>query len=91
MAQINPGLSLWLDDKRGHVIGDQGGHLIASIFNGAGDRVNLVPMNANLNMGRWRSMEHQWAGLVRSGHQVQVSINAVYLGSLTRLTSFIIR
>jgi hypothetical protein len=41
--------------------GDQGGHLIASIFQGPGDRLNMVPMDGNLNMGRWRSMERSWA------------------------------
>lgn len=36
--------------------GDEGGHLIASIFNGPGEKLNLVPMDGNLNKGVWKQM-----------------------------------
>jgi filamentous hemagglutinin len=54
--------------------GDQGGHLIASIFNGPGDRLNLVPMDGNLNMGRWRAMEREWAAAGAENVQVRVQV-----------------
>ncbi|WP_275554455.1 DNA/RNA non-specific endonuclease [Mixta sp. Marseille-Q2659] len=41
--------------------GDEGGHLIASIFNGPGEKLNLVPMDGNLNKGVWKQMENTWA------------------------------
>ncbi len=34
------------------------GHLIASVFNGPGERLNLLPMNGNLNKGAWKAMEN---------------------------------
>jgi YD repeat-containing protein len=70
------------------VEGDQGGHLIASIFNGPGDRLNIVPMDGNLNMGRWRSMERSWAEAQKAGQTVSVNMEAVYRGNSTRPTSF---
>lgn len=39
---------------------DDGGHLIATIFNGSGDLDNLVAMNRTLNRGDWKSMELSW-------------------------------
>ncbi len=36
------------------ISGDEGGHLIASRFNGPGEKTNLVPMNGNLNKGAWK-------------------------------------
>lgn len=39
------------------VSGDEGGHLIASVFNGPGEKLNLLPMNGNLNKepgSRWK-------------------------------------
>ncbi len=68
--------------------GDQGGHLIASIFNGPGDRVNLVPMDGNLNMGRWRSLEDTLATAVREGRTVDVNINVRYPEGSARPNAF---
>lgn len=39
------------------VSGDEGGHLIASIFGGLGEKFNIVPMNGNLNKRAWKKME----------------------------------
>ena len=36
-----------------------GGHLVASIFNGAGEQINYAPMNSNLNRGARKSMENK--------------------------------
>jgi len=57
---------------------DQGGHLIASIFNGPGERLNLVPMNGNFNMGAWRSMEARLADAAAAGKNVEVKIEVIY-------------
>jgi hypothetical protein len=69
---------------------DQGGHLIASIFNGPGDRLNLVPMNGNFNMGAWRSMEGRFADNLAAGRTVDVRIEAVYPADSTRPTGFVV-
>ncbi|CAH0310887.1 MULTISPECIES: DNA/RNA non-specific endonuclease [Peribacillus] len=69
---------------------DQGGHLIASIFKGSGHLDNLVPMNANLNMGEWKKLEISWAKALDSNppKTVEVKIYPVYEGNSTRPTSF---
>ncbi|MBB2802809.1 DNA/RNA non-specific endonuclease, partial [Xanthomonas arboricola] len=67
---------------------DEGGHLIASIFDGPGERLNLVPMNANLNKGAWKSMENEWANALKNGKSVKVKIEPIYSGSAIRPDSF---
>ncbi|WP_336796301.1 DNA/RNA non-specific endonuclease [Erwinia aphidicola] len=68
--------------------GDEGGHLIASIFNGPGEKLNLVPMDGNLNKGVWKQMENTWASALRNGQQVNVKIAPVYIGDSKRPDSF---
>lgn len=68
--------------------GDEGGHLIASIFNGPGEKLNLVPMDGNLNKGVWKSMETTWAKALKDGKQVDVKIEPVYSGNNKRPDSF---
>lgn len=67
---------------------DQGGHLIASIFQGPGEQMNLVPQNGNLNMGAWKQMENAWAEALKADLDVQVRINPVYGGDSLRPTRF---
>jgi|GEM_PF-1711679 len=67
---------------------DEGGHLIASIFNGPGEKINIVPMDANLNKGEWKKMENYWANELKSGNSVNVKINPVYIGESQRPVSF---
>jgi len=69
---------------------DQGGHLIATIFHGPGDRINLVPMNGNLNVGAWKRMENGFADALKAGKPVDVDIKAVYSGSSQRPTHFVV-
>lgn len=40
--------------REDRLVTDDGGHLIASIFNGSGNLDNLVPMDSNLNRGAWK-------------------------------------
>lgn len=69
---------------------DQGGHLIASRFNGSGNLDNLVPMDGNLNQGAWKTMENTWADALANGKTVDVNIEAVYSGVSQRPTEFIV-
>jgi filamentous hemagglutinin len=52
--------------------------LIASIFNGPGEKLNLVPMNGNFNKGAFRDMERMLADAVTSGKKVEVKIEVIY-------------
>ena len=69
---------------------DDGGHLIASIFDGAGEQINYAPMNSNLNRGAWRSMENKWADALKADppKSVRVNIQPVYEGESKRLAAF---
>lgn len=69
-------------------LGDEGGHLIASIFNGPGEKLNLVPMDGNLNKGAWKKMENTWASALKNGSQVNVKVEPSYSGNSKRPDSF---
>lgn len=64
--------------------GDEGGHLNASIFNGPGEKLNLVPMDGNLNKSAWKKMGNSWANALKDGKKVDVNIQSIYSGSNTR-------
>ena len=68
--------------------GDEGGHLIASIFNGPGERLNLVPMDGNLNKDAWKKMENTWAKALNEGKKVEVNIQPSYVGDSVRPDKF---
>lgn len=68
--------------------GDEGGHLIGTRFAGTPEGPNLVPQNANLNRGEWKSMENEWATCLAEGKQVEVGIQPVYEGNNPRPTAF---
>ncbi|XTZ37853.1 DNA/RNA non-specific endonuclease [Salmonella enterica] len=44
-------------------------HLIASILNGPGEKLNLVPMDGNLNKGAWKQMENIWVKALSEGKE----------------------
>lgn len=67
---------------------DDGGHLFATIFRGPGERINLVPMDANLNRGVWQAMERRWARALELGREVRVSVRLHYQAGNTRPTRF---
>lgn len=69
-------------------LGDEGGHLIASIFNGPGEKLNLLPMDGNLNKGAWKSMENTWAKALSEGKDVKVNIQPSYTGNSVRPDKF---
>lgn len=60
---------------------DDGGHLIATIFNGSGDIDNLVPMNSTLNKSDYKKLENIWKKALQEGKQVNVKIEPIYEGS----------
>lgn len=60
---------------------DEGGHLIGARFNGPTDAFNLVPQNANLNRGYWKTMENHWASELKSGNEVRVEMKMKYENS----------
>jgi len=74
--------------KDGNLDTDQGGHLIASIFDGAGEQINIVPMLGNLNQGAWRSMEATWQSALQAGKKVEVDIKVIYEGASKRPLGF---
>jgi len=59
-------------------INDQGGHLIAATLGGAGDRINLVPMDKVLNNGAYKKMESDLAKALEQGKSVSVKIDVGY-------------
>ncbi|WP_244882060.1 DNA/RNA non-specific endonuclease [Vibrio scophthalmi] len=69
---------------------DEGGHIIASIFNGPGEQINYAAMNANLNKGAWKRMENKWAEALKGNppKKVNVSIDAIYKGDSQRPEAF---
>ena len=69
---------------------DQGGHLLARIFKGPGEGLNLVPMDSKLNQGPWRDLERTWSTALskRPRPEVKVRITVNYKGNGTRPTSF---
>ena len=71
--------------------GDQGGHLIAQIFNGPGEQINYVPMKGSeVNLGQWRMLENKWQSALREGKRVSVEINLKY-GTTKRPEKFIVK
>ncbi len=97
VEKVESNLSLTKNDRNTYqqcvagkcgIDGDEGGHLIASIFNGPGERLNLLPMNGNLNKGAWKTMENQWASALKEGKSVGVKIEPVYTGGSVRPEKF---
>ncbi len=72
---------------------DDGGHLIASIFDGAGEQINYAPMNSNLNRGVWKRMENSWAKALKGPppKDVKINIKAVYEDGSKRPSKFIVK
>ncbi len=75
---------------------DVGGHLIARYFDGAGEGINIVPMDAALNsrkigLGKYGQLEKQWEDHLKiEGNSVKINIKIKYDGDSTRPSQFII-
>ena len=59
-------------------VGDEGGHLIAAILGGSGDRINIVPQAQTLNRGAWRDMEKSLKQALDAGKSVTMKIEVGY-------------
>lgn len=57
---------------------DEGGHLIATRFDGPPDAFNVVPQDAHLNRGEWKEMENDWADYIEKGRDVKVLVEPIY-------------
>ncbi|WAF77969.1 hemagglutinin repeat-containing protein [Aeromonas dhakensis] len=97
VEKVESNLSLTKNDRNTYqqcvagkcgISGDEGGHLIASVFNGPGERLNLLPMNANLNKGAWKKMENVWAKALNEGQSVKIDIRPSYISDGTRPDKF---
>lgn len=53
---------------------DDGGHYIAPRFNGPTEAFNHFAQDSNVNRGRYRAIEDEWAREKRAGHRVTVAI-----------------
>ncbi|SDU25603.1 DNA/RNA non-specific endonuclease [Jiangella alkaliphila] len=59
--------------------GDHAGHIIARIFGGIGQRLNLVPMEGKLvNQGQYATLEGQWQEAVEAEKQVELDVRLYY-------------
>lgn len=94
-SQVEATLSLNVKDRNGYqqckagrcgFEGDECGHLIASIFNGPGEKLNLVAMDGNLNKGAWKKMENTWDKALGEGKEV--NIQPSYIGNSARPDKF---
>ena len=65
---------------------DHGGHLIASMFGGPGEGINLVAMNKQFNgsAGEWYKLEQTLKVALEEGKDVRVTIDLVYDGASKR-------
>jgi hypothetical protein len=63
---------------------DDGGHYVAPRFNAPTRPFNLLPQDMNLNRGRWRTLEDEWARDRRANRQVDYMIIPVFKGSSRR-------
>ena len=65
---------------------DHGGHLIASMFGGPGEGINLVPMNKVFNgsSGSWYKLESKLKAALEAGSDVKVRIDLSYTGTSKR-------
>ncbi|MEY8771893.1 DNA/RNA non-specific endonuclease, partial [Erwinia sp. ACCC 02193] len=92
-TKVNASLSLSKNDRNTYQQckagkcgnnGDEGGHLIASIFNGPGEKLNIFPMDGNLNKSQWKKMENSWGTALKEGKTVDVNIQPIYSGNNIR-------
>lgn len=74
--------------KSSGVAGDEGGHLIATRFDGSGEAINIVPQNFNLNRSLWKRMENEWAEALSAGRTVKLELRVMRSTEVGRPGSF---
>ena len=65
--------------------------MIASIFSDPGEKLNIVPMNRNLNKGEWKKIGNEQGAALKENKNVQVDISPVYDGLSKRPSNFEVR
>lgn len=70
---------------------DEGGHLIATRFDGSGKIDNIVAMDHDVNRKEFAAIEKEWAKELKDGNQVDVKITCRYKGDSERPDSFIVK
>lgn len=55
--------------------------MIATLFGGAGEKINLIPQLRGVNRGEFRTMEAEWAKAALDNKVVRVEASPVYSGS----------
>ncbi|MGN7999552.1 DNA/RNA non-specific endonuclease [Sphingomonas sp. 22176] len=63
---------------------DDGGHYIAPRFNGPTEAFNHFAQDANVNRGKYRALEDQWARAKKAGSAVTVKIVPHFGGTSQR-------
>ena len=76
--------------NNGRLPDDHGGHLIASMFKGPGEGINIVPMDKTFNGGggEWGKLEKTWQDALKQNKEVKVLIQPIYSGTSKRPTEF---
>ena len=77
--------------KKDGIDGDEGGHIIASIFDGPGEQINYWPQaGATVNRSQWRSMENYCARKLKEDppKKVEIVFEAIYEGDSKRPVAF---
>ena len=68
---------------------DDGGHLIAQMFEGAKEQINYLPMLKESNRwGEWRQLEKVWEEALQKKKKVNIDITPNYKGDSKRPSSF---
>ena len=67
---------------------DEGGHIIASRFEGSGKIDNLVAMDKGLTRNEYKALEESWAKDISEGKKVDVDIKMIYKGESERPDRF---
>lgn len=68
-------------------VSDDGGRYIAARFHGPTEAFNHFAQDANVNRGKYRAMEDEWARDKRAGRTVRVKINPIFDGLSIRPSS----
>lgn len=79
--------SRWMQSQAGkpeRLPSDDGGHYIAIRFNGPREKFNHFAQDSNVNRGRYRALEDQWARNLARGRMVVVNIKPRFNGGAIR-------
>lgn len=69
---------------------DEGGHLIATRFNGPAHEANHVAQDIKLNRGQFKTLENRWAKELDAGRTINVKIDLTYPAGSQRPSSLLV-